>query len=57
VKNSVVLDPARFAKKIAGANEITIDAAITVQSIGARCMNDWGSARLELYTLESRRRP
>ena len=38
VKNSAVLEPARFAKKIAGRNEITIDAAITVQSIGARCI-------------------
>jgi hypothetical protein len=32
VKNSVVLDPARLAKKIAGRNEMTMLAATIVQS-------------------------
>jgi hypothetical protein len=45
VKNSAVLDPARFAKKIAGRNEITIDAAMMVQSIGARCILEGPSSR------------
>src|SRR5690349_18262971 len=38
VKNSVVLEPARFAKKIAGRNEIAMLAAMMVQSSVVNCI-------------------
>src|SRR5436190_20347146 len=42
VKNSAVLEPARFARRIAGMNETTIEARTMSQSNAVRCM----SARL-----------
>jgi hypothetical protein len=38
VKNSAVLFPARFAKKIAGRKDTTTDAAIIVKSRRVRCI-------------------
>jgi hypothetical protein len=38
VKNSAVFLLARRAKKIAGRNEMTIEAATIVQSSDVRCM-------------------
>src|SRR5574338_276525 len=38
VKNSAVLEPARRARMMAGANEIAMDSATMIQSSVARCM-------------------
>src|SRR6476659_2470857 len=38
VKNSAVLLPARFAKKMAGRNDTTTDTPMTVQSSGVKCI-------------------
>ena len=38
VKNSVVLDPARFAKKSAGRKEMTMEMVMITQSMVARCI-------------------
>src|SRR6185369_8140942 len=38
VKNSAVLFPARFAKKIAGRKDTTTDAPMMLQSRGFRCI-------------------
>src|SRR2546426_5993591 len=38
VKNSAVLLPARFAKKMAGRKDTTTETPMTVQSSGVRCI-------------------
>jgi hypothetical protein len=45
VKNSAVLEPARLAKKMAGRNEMMIDAVTMAQSRVVRCMRSRGSGK------------
>src|SRR6476660_9723578 len=53
VKNSAVLLPARFAKKMAGRNDTTTETAMTVQSSGVRCIRAPPAPKASSFLRES----